>query len=80
MENENKHEQIKDYWILKYVLIDLRKTGKPRFLPGARNRHQSEPEPVEPERGTEPVEPEPNRKKSLFWHHWAFPGSYGREN
>ena len=33
----------------------------PRFLPGARNRHQSEPEPVEPERGTEPPEPEPDR-------------------
>ncbi len=36
-------------------------TGKPRFQPGAGNWHQSEPEPVEPERGTEPVEPEPDR-------------------
>ena len=34
---------------------------KPRFLLGARNRHQSEPEPVEPERETEPPEPEPDR-------------------
>ena len=34
---------------------------KPRFLPGAGNRHRSEPEPVEPERETEPPEPEPDR-------------------
>ena len=34
---------------------------EPRFLPGAGNRHRSEPEPVEPERETEPPEPEPDR-------------------
>ena len=37
----------------------MKKSGKPRFQPGAGNWHQSEPEPVEPERETEPVEPEP---------------------
>ena len=36
-----------------------KKTGKPRFQPGAGNWHRSEPEPVELERETEPVEPEP---------------------
>ena len=41
------------------TIVEKQLPGKPRFQPGAGNWHRSEPEPVERERETEPVEPEP---------------------